>query len=192
MSRAKFDKQQVVDAATRLFWQYGYQALSMQDLVKGTGLKPGSLYLAFYNKEGLFAASLEAYAYQGCASLKERLTESASIGEAICEILRGIITESTTSEFCSCFLVKAQLELAKDSDSHADLLALVQEKFSNVENIYREAIAQEFGDENATLYASSLMTHIFGLRVYGYQNHSQEHLLKTLQLGLHWLPWQKI
>ncbi|MCG8669795.1 MAG: TetR/AcrR family transcriptional regulator [Pseudomonadales bacterium] len=189
MSRAKFDKQEVVDAATQLFWQYGYQAVSMQDLVKGTGLKPGSLYLAFNNKEGLFAATLEAYAAQGCAQLEERFSSTEAVGKTICDLLQGMVEEATTSEYCSCFLVKAQLELAKDSESHTELLQLVQEKFAAVEAIYRTAIAREFGADNSALLASSVMMHIFGLRVYGYQNHSKQHLRDTLRLGLHWLPW---
>ncbi|MEM8564165.1 MAG: TetR/AcrR family transcriptional regulator [Pseudomonadota bacterium] len=189
MGRAQFDEREVVHAATNLFWQYGYQAVSMQDLVEGTGLNPGSLYLAFTNKEGLFAASLETYIAESCTRLEDSLADSKSVGKSLCERLEGMVDDATTRDFCSCFLVRAQLELAKDSDTHTELLQLVQGGFDSVKAIYREAIAREYGEDKAEAFASSLMLHIFGLRVYGYQNHSKEQVLDTLKLGLYWLPW---
>ena len=54
----------------------------------------------------------------------------------------------------------------------------------------KEFIAKEYGEEKAELYSKSLMLHIYGLRVFGYQHHTKEDLLETLQLGLPWLPWE--
>ncbi|MEM1153261.1 MAG: TetR/AcrR family transcriptional regulator, partial [Pseudomonadota bacterium] len=147
--------------------------------------------LAFTNKEGLYAASLEAYIAEGCAELGDALADSESVGKSLCERLEGMVDDATTKDFCSCFLVRAQLELAKDSDTHTELLQLVQEGFDSVRAIYVEAIAREFGEDKAEAFASSLMLHIFGLRVYGYQNHSREQVLETLKLGLYWLPWDE-
>lgn len=190
MGRAQFDKDQVIDAATELFWQQGYQAASMQNLVQCTGLKPGSLYLAFGNKEGLFAETLEAYGARGCERIEKRLAGAESVGEEICVILQGMVEEAVNKDYCSCFLVKAQLELATEGENHSELLQLVQTKLGEVEAVYAEAIGREFGSERGALLASSLMLHIFGLRVYGCGNQTREQMLKTLQQGLPWLPWQ--
>lgn len=54
MARAQFDRDDVIGKSIKLFWKNGYSASSMQQVVKATGLKPGSIYLAFGNKEGLF------------------------------------------------------------------------------------------------------------------------------------------
>lgn len=44
-----------------LFWQHGYEATSLADLVEATGAKAPTLYAEFVNKEGLFRAVLDRY-----------------------------------------------------------------------------------------------------------------------------------
>jgi len=44
-----------------VFWRYGYQATSIQDLVEATGVNRGSLYTTFGDKCGLFMAVLDHY-----------------------------------------------------------------------------------------------------------------------------------
>jgi TetR/AcrR family transcriptional regulator, transcriptional repressor for nem operon len=58
----EFDMNQVLNQAMRLFWRKGYVATSMSDIYAVTGLKPGNLYAAFRDKEGLFQQAFEHYA----------------------------------------------------------------------------------------------------------------------------------
>lgn len=50
-----------LDKAMKLFWQHGYEATSLADLVEATGAKAPTLYAEFTNKEGLFRAVLDRY-----------------------------------------------------------------------------------------------------------------------------------
>ena len=62
MSRTKtFDRQAVLQAAMRVFWQKGYDATSMQDLLDATGLSRSSLYEEFEDKAHLFEAATRCY-----------------------------------------------------------------------------------------------------------------------------------
>jgi AcrR family transcriptional regulator len=56
-----FDEDEVVAAATELFWQQGFQATSIDDLEMATGLSRSSLYAAFTTKSDLFADALRDY-----------------------------------------------------------------------------------------------------------------------------------
>jgi TetR/AcrR family transcriptional regulator, transcriptional repressor for nem operon len=58
----EFDTATVLDQAMRLFWRKGYVATSMSDIYEATGLKPGNVYAAFKDKEGLFQQAFERYA----------------------------------------------------------------------------------------------------------------------------------
>ncbi len=49
-----FDRDAALDKAMKLFWQHGYEATSLADLVEATGAKAPTLYAEFTNKEGLF------------------------------------------------------------------------------------------------------------------------------------------
>jgi TetR/AcrR family transcriptional repressor of nem operon len=57
----QFDQNEVLDRAMEVFWRFGYQATSIQDLVDATGVNRGSLYTTFGDKCGLFLAVLDHY-----------------------------------------------------------------------------------------------------------------------------------
>lgn len=57
----RFDTDEALDAAMRLFWARGYEATSMADLVEALGMNRASLYAAFGDKETLYLTVLERY-----------------------------------------------------------------------------------------------------------------------------------
>ncbi len=186
MARAQFDRDEVLDKAIDLFWHRGYSAASMQQVVQATGLKPGSIYLAFENKEGLFRESLERYAGKTLARVKEVLEGAPSFGEGICQILESNIKQSCDNDYCSCFLVKTQLELASEGN---ELHQLASDKLNEIEALFRSYLEKEFGPEVSGQRAVSIMLHIFGMRVYGYQPDSADRMRGGLREGMPWLPW---
>jgi TetR/AcrR family transcriptional repressor of nem operon len=65
----QFDESQVLDAMMRVFWEKGYEATTIDDLVRATGLKRGSLYHAFGDKAGMFCRTLALYREEVQAAL---------------------------------------------------------------------------------------------------------------------------
>ena len=57
-----FDRDAALDAAVRVFWERGYRGASLDDLTAACGGSKPSLYAAFGDKAGLFAAALARYA----------------------------------------------------------------------------------------------------------------------------------
>ncbi len=57
-----FDRDAALDQATRLFWQKGYEATSINDLTAAMGIGAPSLYAAFGSKDALYQESLRHYA----------------------------------------------------------------------------------------------------------------------------------
>ncbi|MBU1057345.1 MAG: TetR/AcrR family transcriptional regulator [Proteobacteria bacterium] len=187
MARAQFDRNDVIDKSIGLFWQNGFSASSMQQVVKTTGLKPGSIYLAFGNKEGLFREALESYAQKSIAQIRHTLDTAASVGEGLCRLLDAVIQESTRENYCSCFLIKTRLELAAEGN---DLHEVASAKLNEVEALFRSYLEKEFDHTVSRQRAVSLMLHIFGVRVYGYQRDSADRMRQGLREGLPWLPWE--
>ncbi len=72
-----------------VFWKRGYAATSMSDIYEATGLKPGSIYAAFKDKEALFRRCFEAYSehfrrtlpadYSGLAAIRAWLSLQAQL-----------------------------------------------------------------------------------------------------------------
>lgn len=186
MAKAQFDKNDIVEKSIELFWQNGFSASSMQQVVKTTGLQPGSIYHAFGNKEGLFREALENYAQNSLSHIRTIMDNAPSVGEGLCIILDERIQDSTKDNYSSCFLVKTRLELAA---AGGELYILASTKLDEIEALLRSYLEKEFDKKTSQQRAVSLMLHIFGLRVYGYQADSVEHMRQAVRQGLPWLPW---
>ncbi|MFE9404217.1 TetR/AcrR family transcriptional regulator [Streptomyces sp. NPDC006530] len=84
-----FDRAAALAAATRLFWERGYEGVSIGELTEAMGIRSGSLYAAFGDKKSLFEEVVDAYgrspvgAFAGVA-----LQEEATAYEAFARILR--------------------------------------------------------------------------------------------------------
>jgi len=187
MARAQFNRNDVIDKSIALFWKNGFSGSSIQQVVKATGLKPGSLYLAFGNKEALFREALEGYTQNAITQIRSTLDTAKSVGEGICAHLEKIVQESTRENYCGCFLVKTQLELAAKGN---DLYAFAAAKLGEIEALFRSYLEKEFNQSVSRRRAASLMLHIFGARVYGYQQGSANRMREGLREGLSWLPWE--
>jgi TetR/AcrR family transcriptional repressor of nem operon len=57
----QFDPEQALLKAMEVFWTKGYEAVSVDELVRATGVNRFSLYEQFGDKNGLFARCLEHY-----------------------------------------------------------------------------------------------------------------------------------
>jgi TetR/AcrR family transcriptional repressor of nem operon len=57
----RFDQSAALERAMRVFWERGYEATSIQDLLDATGINRGSLYATFGDKRHLFLAAVDRY-----------------------------------------------------------------------------------------------------------------------------------
>lgn len=76
MSRPRgFDEQRVLSAVCDQFWDKGYAATSLDELMSATGLGKGSLYGAFGDKRQLFLRALDDYNERILRSMRSALLE---------------------------------------------------------------------------------------------------------------------
>ncbi|MEV8377049.1 TetR/AcrR family transcriptional regulator [Kribbella sp. NPDC056861] len=110
----KFDEAQVLRAARDEFWQKGYAATSLDDLMKATGLGKGSLYGAFGDKHQLFVKVLNDYAHETSSGV----CEAVGRDERAIDALRGFFvvdpaeSEGAVKASRGCFLANSSTELA--------------------------------------------------------------------------------
>ena len=88
--------------------------------------------------------------------------------------------------YCSCFLIKTQLELAAEENELYDFAAA---KLAEIEKLYQSYLEKEFDPDVSSHRAASLMLHVFGVKVYSYQRDSAGRMRQGLKEGLPWLPW---
>ena len=92
MARPKaFDAAQALDTAVRLFWERGYEATSIQDLVDALGVNRASLYGTFGDKAHLFALAMDRYGEQVRAVLAAELAPPRAGRPAVAGYLQAVI-----------------------------------------------------------------------------------------------------
>lgn len=112
MARLKaFNENEVLDKAVEVFWEKGYEAASMQDLVNAMGIQRGSLYATFGSKQQLFLKSLDRYAEKVVKKLLEILEskESAigSIEQFFAQLVEHLLTGGVLR---SCLVTNSAIE----------------------------------------------------------------------------------
>ena len=92
-----FDRNEALACAMQLFWQRGYQAVSLTDLTAAMGIGAPSFYAAFRSKEALFREAVELYGATEAAD--DTALERAPTAKAGIEaMLRGLIERMDRNE----------------------------------------------------------------------------------------------
>jgi TetR/AcrR family transcriptional repressor of nem operon len=135
----EFEPDQVLDSAMRQFWERGYRATSVDDLVRATGVKPGSLYGAFPGgKHALLMGSLERYSRLVVPQkLGELEHEGASLA-AVRAYFDGLVSDLLSPEGRQgCLLVNSAIEKAAEDD---EVAAVVRGHLARLERSFTTAL----------------------------------------------------
>lgn len=139
----EFDEAAILSRAQQVFWEKGYHATSMQDLVKATGLNPGSLYNSFGSKHDLFLLCLKDYTQPIHDFVPSEKGNKNSL-ELLQAYIKSIAANGGQSEK-ACLSAKSCLELAAtDSDVHQALQSTVVKGLSNLEQLIANAQKDKF------------------------------------------------
>jgi TetR/AcrR family transcriptional regulator, transcriptional repressor for nem operon len=109
-----YDPDAALDAAMYLFWEQGYEATSMNELLAAMCLSKSSLYQRFGGKKALFLLCMARYSQRMWARLRSRLDQADSGLEFVREVLLHSVTEAGANE-CrrGCMLMNAASEFAQ-------------------------------------------------------------------------------
>lgn len=190
MRTKAFNHDEIVDAAMQVFWQLGYSATSIQDLVNATGLSRSSLYNAFENKHGLYAQALRRY-HELTARNITLLQEPGPVKELVRRLLMRIVNDELDgSAQRGCLAANAALELAGPDDRITELLAgnfLRLEKALEQALLRGQAEGEIASQKNPRALARFIVNTIQGLRVLskGSARHQRrQRLLDVLDITL--------
>ena len=101
----EFRDEEVLDRALEAFWRLGYDACSISQLVKSTGLQRQSLYNSFGDKDELFLAVLKRYDAHSAAALARLSDASARLSDVRQYMLEALNIQATRG--CgACLLVR--------------------------------------------------------------------------------------
>ncbi|PJI39602.1 TetR/AcrR family transcriptional regulator [Ferrovibrio sp.] len=170
MARPKaFDIDAALVRAMELFWEQGYAATSMEQLVKTMGISRQSLYDTFGDKHRLFLAAMDSY----CAMLDAAMLSPLRAPDAGLQALHdtGLAIIDFLVQYPkrrACLMANTTLELAPHD---AAVAAKVRAHMQTMEDAFRHALgnAQTRGEIAAggdlTALAKYLVAATHGLMV---------------------------
>ena len=158
----EFEEDAVLDAAMECFWNRGYEATSMRDLVEKTGITGASLYNAFGDKRALYERALDRYV-EGSVADRMKRCEQLPPREAIAAFFDEIVKRSLADQDRKgCMLVNAALDVAPHDP---EFQRVVAEVLTRIEVFFRHCAkrGQKQGTINASLPAEELARHLLGV-----------------------------
>ncbi len=168
----QFDPDELLDRSMHEFWAHGYRDTSVDDLVRVTGVRPGSLYNAFPGgKRGLFLETLHRYSN---LVVPEKLGALERSGAGLPELrayFDGLVQDLSTPEGrIGCLMVNSAVELAAEDSEVGELVRGHMSRLErNAERALRNAKRRRElpASVNPRVKATQLMATGMGLMVVG-------------------------
>jgi len=135
----QFDKSEVLEKATQVFIEKGFEATSIQDLIDAMGINRASLYDTFVDKETLFLEVLDRYdnlMYEEFATL---IDANPIKLEALQEWFYRVVEQGSNRRHPGCLMVNSTIERAlRDEDCKARAVR----NFRRSEEVYFNALTK--------------------------------------------------
>ena len=186
MSRKKqFVIEEVKEKAMVAFWDNGYRATSLQDLVDATGINRASLYDTFGDKYALFIDTLHNYNDNYVKPYIADRIKQCSPRQAVLGMFEDICDRVQAGEDRNgCFIINTALEL---SPHDKEVSKIVNRTFAYIEkNFFRKMIirGQASGEISRSVVPSAasriLLSLFIGLRVLS-RNHPEKVVLNAIK-----------
>jgi TetR/AcrR family transcriptional repressor for divergent bdcA len=173
----RFDPDQAVAIAQRLFHARGYDAVSVADLTEALGINPPSFYAAFGSKAGLYARTLCRYTETEGVPLAEVLRPGRPAAEALTAVLEESARRFGADPVAAgCLAIEGAR--CKDPGGREAARALT----AAAEETIRSFVAATH-PEAAGRLADYVVTIMTGLSTMAREGHGIERLLATANLA---------
>jgi TetR/AcrR family transcriptional regulator, repressor for divergent bdcA len=173
----RFDPDEAVAIAQRLFHERGYDAVGVADITEALGINPPSFYAAFGSKAGLYARVLERYNFTGAIPLASLLRHDRPVAECLAAGLEEAARHyAANPDAAGCLVVAG----TRCNDREARKATLAYNLAA--EEVIRAYIAERYPAEAERL-TDFVATIMFGLSAKARNGHSLDQLLATARLA---------
>jgi TetR/AcrR family transcriptional regulator, transcriptional repressor for nem operon len=170
MPRTKeFDRDDVIHKARELFWQKGYEATSMDELVNTLGISRSSLYDTFGDKHQLYCETLNNYCESNAYTLAKEATGAKNPVAFIGYVFDIILSQAKKDkDNKGCYVVNSMVEFSSRDESIKSILDANNKVF---EKMFADLIKR--GQQNGSIInqqtprqlALFLVNTIYGIRI---------------------------
>jgi TetR/AcrR family transcriptional repressor of nem operon len=160
----EFDEHRALESLMEVFWDKGYEAATLQDLVKASGLLKGSLYGAFGDKQAMYLAALKHYNRTRIQAEIDMLAGEGGARQKISRLFDNVIAVTKRGTFGGgCLLCNASLEKAvTDRPVKNEVRYTIRRLKVAIMDVL---ISQGVNEDRAASLAAFIVSAYFGTRV---------------------------
>lgn len=145
----QFDRKEVLEKALYVFWEHGYEATGMTQLVEALGIGRQSLYNTFGDKRSLFLETIKHYHDTCAGEMFQLLERESSPLQNIRDIFKYWETECSSNDYHGCYFGNTCAEFG---DKDAEIAEFLQRSFQKGEEAFFTILekakeAGELGEE---------------------------------------------
>jgi TetR/AcrR family transcriptional regulator, transcriptional repressor for nem operon len=189
MPRTKeFDRNDVIHKARELFWQKGYEATSMDELVNTLGISRSSLYDTFGDKHQLYCETLNNYCESNAYTLAKEATGAKNPVAFIGYVFDIILSQAKKDkDNKGCYVVNSMVEFSSRDETVKAILDANNKAF---ENMLRGLIQRGQKDgsisqlQSAKQLAQFLLNTVYGIRISARSNASAKELQDVVKVAI--------
>lgn len=188
----EFDRVEALRVAMKLFWQRGFEGVSVSDLTAAMDIATPSFYAAFGSKATLYRETLECYQKRARALSTCPLESDLPLREAIERVLNmAIATVTELSPSPGCMIANGLLAVSPEHRELAELPASLRRGLiAALES--RLQIAAERGElmpgTNAATLARYFAAIVQGISIQARDGSSEADLRALVRFALEMLP----
>lgn len=135
----QFDEAEALKRALDVFWDKGYEATSMQDLVEGMSINRASMYQTYGNKHALFLAALDRYIASSLNDLEQIADAAGSPMANLYRLFAQIVDESWEGKINGCFINNSAVELGPHDPEVAQR---IRDFWHRMEDLFQRTLAR--------------------------------------------------
>lgn len=188
----KFNEEKVLDVAINVFSSKGFNATTMLDLAKETGVQRGSLYNAYQNKNVLFLKTFSHYTDKFLIFIEDEL-QNPEVKKAFTQLFNTIVERlCSDKEIKGCFSTRAIMEAAqKCPNIHLCLTRFLDGLEIIIKNRLEQAIKDDqfIGDAQST--ARYLVALTRGIAVIERVYNDKARMTEIYQTALNFMPFKQ-
>lgn len=133
-------KQRLLDTATDLFYNQGYHATGINQVIQEAGVARASLYMHYESKESLLMAFLQQRHTDWMAGLKESTDTAAKPKEKIQAAFDFLFSNNEKEHFRGCAFLNI---LSETTDKDADILTVIQDHKKDLRAFLSDILTKE-------------------------------------------------
>lgn len=177
----EFDPDETLAKIMQLFWENGYEATGLSDIIAATSLGKASLYKAFGNKHEIYLKALNHYEglVVGAAVAVLRSTGTAPLGRIDAFLSLPIIAVRDHDDRRGCFLCNAAADRAA---LDLETKAMVQRGYNKMRMAIIASLSEAFPEtptDVIAVRAEVVLTVYSGLRIMARTGQSADTMLAT-------------